>query len=109
MDHDTDVIRVIEGRCRAVERRIVKLPFRRGELPDQLVEVPGVLAVSKPPAFGREVELVPPPELSRPWKRLLVRLLAADQVATHGYERPAALWPERCDDVCSSRSPIKAG
>src|SRR5207245_11143780 len=109
MDHDTDVIRVIEGRCRPIERRIVKLPFRRGELPDQLVEVPGVLAVSKAPAFGGEVELVPPLELSRGWQRLLVRLLAADQVATHGYERPAALWPERGDDVGTSRSPIKAG
>src|ERR1700682_1158167 len=109
MDHDTDVVRVIEGRRRAIERRIVKLPFRRGELPDQLVEVPGVLAVSKPPAFGREVELVPPLELNRWWQWLLVRLLAADQVATHGYKRPAALWPERGDDVGTSRSPIEAG
>src|SRR6202011_1376868 len=84
------------------------LPFRRGELPDQLVEVPGVLAVSKPPAFGREIELIPPLELSRRWQRLLVRFLATDQVATHGYERPAALGPERGDDVGTSRPPIEA-
>src|SRR4029077_17615776 len=82
---------------------------RRGELPDQFVEVPGVLAVSEPTAFRSEVELVPPLELSRRWQRGLVRLLAADQVATHGDEGPASLWPERGDDVGTSCSPIKAG
>src|SRR5207248_10395684 len=78
-------------------------------LPDQLVEVPRVLAVSEPPAFGSEVVLVPPLKLGGRRQRLLVGVLAADQVAAHGYERPASLWPERRDDVCSSRPPIKAG
>src|SRR5215211_3908866 len=33
MDDDADVIRVIEGRCAALERRIIEVPFRRSELP----------------------------------------------------------------------------
>src|SRR5207237_10845049 len=72
-------------------------------------EVPGVPAVAEPPAFGSEVVLVPPLQLGGRRQRLLVGVLAADQVAAHGYERLASLWPERRDDVCSSRPPIKAG
>src|SRR5262245_61875736 len=37
MDYDTDMIRVIEGRCAALERCIIELPFGRSELPDELV------------------------------------------------------------------------
>src|SRR5438552_1832706 len=36
MDHDGDVIWIIEGRRTAIERRIVKLPLGRGKLPDEL-------------------------------------------------------------------------
>src|SRR5207244_8576447 len=59
MDHDTDVVRVIEGRCRAIERRIGELPFRRCKLPDQLVGVPSVLDDTMLPEFGHEIDLIP--------------------------------------------------
>jgi hypothetical protein len=39
MDHDADVIRIVEGRCAAIERRIIELPLRRSELPDELRKI----------------------------------------------------------------------
>src|SRR5690242_13922636 len=45
VDHDADVIRVVERRCAPLERRVAEVPFGRGELPDELVEVAPVLLV----------------------------------------------------------------
>jgi hypothetical protein len=57
VDHDRDVIRIVE-RCRGtIESRIVKMPIRRGGLPDELREIEVVLVVAEPPALGGEVEL----------------------------------------------------
>ena len=36
MDHDGDVIRIVEGRGTAIERRIIEIPLRRSKLPDEL-------------------------------------------------------------------------
>src|SRR5438876_6575897 len=60
MDHDADVIRVIEGRCGAIERRIIEVPFRRGDFPDELCKIVSVCVVAGPAAFCRKVILVPP-------------------------------------------------
>jgi hypothetical protein len=46
VDDDIDVIRIVEGRCGAIERSIVEIPFRRDVLPDELVEIMPVLAVT---------------------------------------------------------------
>ena len=43
VDHDTDVIRIVEGRGTAIERGVVELPLRRRELPDELRKVVPVL------------------------------------------------------------------
>ncbi len=37
VDHDRDVVGVVERRRGAVEGRVVEVPLRRGDLPDQLV------------------------------------------------------------------------
>ena len=42
MDHDADVIRIIERRCAAIEGSIVKVPFRRSELPNELGKIMAV-------------------------------------------------------------------
>ena len=34
VDHDTDVIRIVERGCTTFERCLVEVPFRRSELPD---------------------------------------------------------------------------
>ena len=36
VDHDGDMIRVVEGRRAAIESGVIEIPLRRGELPDQL-------------------------------------------------------------------------
>ena len=82
-----DVIRIVEGRRRALERRLVESPLRRGEPPDEPVEVAPVTLIARLAAFGGEVILVPPREL-RLWRqRLLVGRLAADKIAAHRHER----------------------
>src|SRR5215212_6088864 len=109
MDHDADVIRVVEGRCAAIERGIIEVPLRRSGLPNELGKVVAVCVVASPAAFGCEIILVPPLELSLWRQRHLVGFRAADQITTHGDHGLAALWPERRDDVGRPRSPIKTG
>src|SRR6185312_12431443 len=60
VDHDVDMVGIVERCGRAVVGGVVELPRRRGLLPDELVEVVRVLAVAANPAIGREVVLVPP-------------------------------------------------
>src|SRR5579864_4541875 len=84
MDHDTDMIWIVEGRCAAIERGIVEVPVWRSELPNELRKVVPVFLVAGPTAFRGEVILVPPLEFSLWWQRHLAGLLAADQVPAHG-------------------------
>ena len=109
MDHDGDVIRVVEGRRGAIERGIIEVPFRRSELPNQLRKIVPVFVVALPAAFGGKIILVPPLELGLWRQRYLAGFLAADQITAHRDEGLAALGPERRDDVGRPRSPIKTG
>src|SRR6202022_1008848 len=60
MDHDADMIRVVEGRSRAIERGIIEVPLRRGEMPNELCKVVPVFLVACAAAFRGEIKLVPP-------------------------------------------------
>src|SRR2546425_11964230 len=106
MDHDADMIWIVEGRCAAIERGIIEVPLRRSDLPNQLRKVVPVFVVAGPAAFRGKVILVPPLELSLWRQRYLAGLLTADQIPTHGDDRLAALRPERRDDVGRPRPPI---
>ena len=52
VDDDVDVIRIVEGRGSAIERVVVEVPLRRGDLPNQLVELAPVLAVTEAAALS---------------------------------------------------------
>src|SRR5262249_24663139 len=99
MDHDADVIRVVEGRGTTIERGIIEVPLRRRELPNELREVVSISVVAGPAALGGKVILVPPLELGLWRQRFLASFLTADQVTAHRDQGLAALWPERRDDV----------
>src|ERR671921_1915926 len=109
MDHDADVIRVVEGRRAAIERGIIDVPLRRSGLPNELCKIVPVFLVAGPAAFRGEIVLVPPLELSLWRQGHLVGFRAADQITTHGDQGLAALWPECRDDVGRPRSPITTG
>src|SRR5215203_2460096 len=64
MDHDANMIRVVEGRCAAIERGIIEVPLRRSGLPNELSKIVPVCVVTSPAAFRGEIILVPPLELS---------------------------------------------
>ncbi len=68
MDHDADMIRIVEGRGAALEGGLVEVPFRRSELPDELRKVTPVLVVAGSAAFRGEVILVPPLVLRLRWQ-----------------------------------------
>src|SRR3954469_15302841 len=93
VDDDLYVVGVVEGGRATVERCVVEAPFRRSELPDELVKVTPVFFVAGTAALRREVKLVPPFEFGLRRQRHLVRFRAADQVAAHRDERLAALGP----------------
>jgi hypothetical protein len=107
MDHDADVIRIVEGRCTPIERRIIEVPLRRRKLPNELRKVVAVFVVAYPAAFGGKIVLVPPLELSLWRQRHFACFLAADQITAHRDERLAAFRPERRDDVGRPCAPIK--
>jgi len=65
MDDDADVIRIVEGLCCAIERRIVEAPFRRNVFPDEPIKIAPVFAVAELAVFRGEVILAPPSVLSR--------------------------------------------
>src|SRR6516164_5209173 len=107
MDDDGDVIRILEGRRAAIERRVVEIPLRRNRPPNELRKVVQIFAVAGPAAFRGEIILVPPFELSLRRQRYLAGFLAADQIAAHGDEGLTTFRPECRDNVARPRSPIK--
>src|SRR5438270_10829519 len=109
MDHDADMIRIVEGRGAALEGGLVEVPVWRSDLPNELGKVVPVFLVAGPAAFRGKIILVPPFELSLWRQRHLAGLLAADQITAHGDDRLAAFRPERRDDVGRARAPIKTG
>ena len=109
MDHDADMIRIVEGRGAALERGLVEVPLWRSELPDEPGKVVPVFLVAGPAAFGGKIILVPPLELSLWRQRHLAGLLAADQIPAHRDEGLAALREDGRDDVGRPRAPIKTG
>jgi len=109
MDYDVDVIGIIQGCCTTSERRVIKSPLRRRDLPNELGKLLAVFVVSCPAALGGKIILIPPLELSLWRERHLTGFLAADQIAAHRDHGLAALRPERRDDVGRPRTPIKTG
>ncbi len=83
VNHDSDVIRIVEGCRGAIEGGIVEVPFGRRDLPNELREVVPVLVVSGPATLSSKVLLVPPLELGLWRQRFLVGFRARDQVAAH--------------------------
>src|SRR5262245_28082980 len=68
VDHDGNVIWVVEGHGAAIERGIVEVPFRRCELPYELGELSAIFVIAGSPALGGKIELVP--QLDRKTTRL---------------------------------------
>src|SRR5262249_49172703 len=83
MDDDTDMIRVIDRSCAAVERRVIEVPFWRSELPDELVELMPVFFVACAATVRRKIKLVPPFEFGLWRQRHFVGFTVADQIAAH--------------------------
>ena len=109
MDHDADMIRVLEGRGAPIERRVIEVPARRSEPPDELRKIAAICLVAGAAAFRGEIELVPPFELGFRWQRHLVGVSAADQVTAHRDQGFAALRPKRRNDVGGPRAPVETG
>jgi hypothetical protein len=76
MDHDADVIRVVEGRCTTIERGIIEIPLRRSELPNELRKIVPVFFIAGASAFGGKIILVRPTG-TQPWAATGVLALPA--------------------------------
>jgi len=79
MDHDIDVVRVVEGGCTARKRRVIEVPLRRSRLPDKLRELAPVFLVAGPAALSGEIELVPKIKFGLRRGRQLAGFLIADR------------------------------
>ena len=64
VERDTNEIRIFKRLCRALERFVIERPFRRGLMPDEPVEVLGVLGVTSLTAVCGEIKQIPPFVLS---------------------------------------------
>src|SRR5271166_1784334 len=108
VDHDGNVIRIVEGRCAAIERGIIEVPLRRSQLPDELRKIVPVSVITCAAAFCRKIKLVPPFELSVWWQRRLAGFLTADQITADRNDPLAAFRPKHRHDVGGARAPIEA-
>src|SRR5690348_16630681 len=109
MDHDADVIWIVERHGTPLECCIVEIPPRRSSLPDELREIASIFVVAGPAAVRGEIELVPPLEFGLWRQRHLTGCLTADQIAADRDEPLAPLRPKRRDDVSRPCSPIVTG
>src|SRR5579872_2680580 len=109
MNDDSDVIGIIESRGRALVRCVVKIPFWRGQRPNEPVKIIPVPTVAKLAAWRGKIVLVPPTEfgLWRQW--LLVRYKIHNDVPAYRNQRVATFRPKRSYDDGRPRSPIEAG
>src|SRR5271165_7547806 len=107
--HDADVIWIVEGRGGAIERRIIELPLRRGDLPNESGKIISVFLVAGPAALRGEIILVPPLVLSLRRQRHLVGFWAGDQITAQGDKGLAALRPKCRDDIGRPSSPVITG
>src|SRR6202041_1106440 len=108
MDHDIDMIRVVEGGRAAIERGVVEIPLRRSDLPDQLRKIVPIFVIAGSAALCREIILIPPLQFSLWRQRRLTGLLVADQVTAHGDQRLAPFRPYSREDVRRPRAPVVA-
>src|SRR4051812_34219223 len=107
MNYDVDVIRICEGSCGAFEASLIKMPFRRGNLPYQFGEFVAVLFVTPFAPFSSKIILVPPLQLiSRP-QGDHAGSLVTDKITTYRYQGFTTLRPKCSDNGCGSCSPIK--
>ena len=60
MDDDGDMIRVVESHCAAIECSSIEAPLRRSGLPDQPRKFAPIFIVTRIPALGGKVKLIPP-------------------------------------------------
>ena len=104
VDHDGDVIWIVEGGRTTIKCRIIEVPPRRGDLPNELRKVVPIFLVAGAAAFCRKIILIPPLQLSLWRQRQLAGFPAADQITANGDESLAALRPERRDDVGGPRT-----
>src|SRR4029077_6857556 len=109
VNHDLSMIRILEGRCAAIERGIVEVPFWRSLLPNELGKIVTIFFIAGPTAFGHKVILIPPLELSAWRQRHTAGCLAAEQITTHRDHGFAALRAKRGDDVGRFCAPNKTG
>ena len=56
IDHDGDMIRILEGGRAAVECGIVEVPLRRRDLPDQLRKIVPIFVIAGAAALGRKID-----------------------------------------------------
>src|SRR6202050_3874171 len=83
IDHDGNVVRIVEGRRSAIKRGFIEVPFRRSELPNEFREVMSVFFVAGPATVRGKIILVPLLELSLGRQRYTSGLLAPEQITAH--------------------------
>src|ERR1051326_263840 len=83
VNHDLNMIRILEGHRTPIERGIVEVPVWRSELPNELGKIVSIFFIAGPAAFGRKIELVPPLKFSMWRQRHTAGGLTADQITTN--------------------------
>src|SRR3984957_18012324 len=88
--HDVNMVGIVEGRCCAVVRGVVKIPLWRSLVPYELIELVEVFRIPGLADWGGEIILVPKQKRGLGWYWRLVARRAADQIAADGKDRLAA-------------------
>jgi hypothetical protein len=109
LDHHVHEILVVEGGGAALEGRVVELPGRRPQLPQQLREALAVLR--EPGAAALAVKVVLVPEAVFVGRRVRLHRLGdvLDVVAVERHQPRAAFGPQRRHHAGGAAAPVVAG
>src|SRR5580698_4222895 len=109
MNHDSDVVRIVERSRGAIEGGVIEVPLWRSNLPNELSEIMPVFVVAEHAAFGGKVILVPPLIFFFGRQGVPIGRGASDKVTAHGDQSLAALGPESRDNIGGPAAPVEAG
>src|SRR5947209_7659841 len=109
VQHDLDVVGIVEGHRGAVQRGVIEGPVRRVACPDHPRDVAPVRGETGAATLGQEVVEVPETGFEVGPDRRHGEAYVLNEVAVDGDDAGTALWPQRGGDAGCALAPVLAG
>src|SRR6266516_6584234 len=109
VQHDVDVVGIVESPSGAFQRGVIEVPVRRVSRPDHPRDVAPVRGVTGSATLGQEVVEVPEAGFEVGPDRGHGEAYVLDEVAVDGDDAGTPFWPQRGGDAGCAPAPVIAG